>query len=364
MATALPEGVLTVGVDAERPVRRANLEDVAAEAGVSRATVSRVVNGLASVAPELRERVEKAVEELGYVPNRAARSLMTRRSDSIALVALEPDVRVFGDPFFSRIVRGVSAEANRSGLQIVLMMAQSHEDLERVKRYLRSAPVDGVLLISEHQSEASLSVMLEEMGTPVVIGGRPLQAGISPLYVDNDNVAGARVAAQRLASIGRRVIGTISGPQDMTAGIDRLTGFREGLGALFDEARVEHGDFTRPGGEAAAERLLARVPDLDGLFAASDLTALGAIAALRRAGRRVPEDVAVVGFDDNDLAAVSDPPLTTVHQDPVLQGRTMLRMYLARHRPDIEVEALEGDPDVMASDHVVLPVHLVVRESA
>jgi DNA-binding LacI/PurR family transcriptional regulator len=352
-----------MGAGPERSARRPNLEDVAARAGVSRATASRVVNGQATVAPELREKVQRAVDELGYVPNQAARSLMTQRADSIALVASEPDVRVFGDPFFSGIVRGVSLEANRAGLQVVLLMAQSYEDLERVKRYLRAAPVDGVLLISEHQSEDPLPSMLQQAGIPLVIGGRPMQSWVSPLFVDNDNVAGARAAAERLRAIGRTRIGTVAGPTDMSAGIDRLRGFQEGMGEAFQPELVEHADFTREGGEAAMLRLLERIPDLDGVFASSDLTALGALAGLRRAGRRVPEDVAVVGFDDNEYAVTADPPLTTVRQDPFVQGRTMVRLYLARHRPDLGIEPGDGLPDVTDVDHVVLPTHLVVRES-
>jgi DNA-binding LacI/PurR family transcriptional regulator len=353
-----------MGAVLDRPARRPNLEDVAARAGVSRATVSRVVNGQASVAPELREKVQRAVDELGYVPNQAARSLMTRRTDSIALVAAEPDVRVFGDPFFGGIVRGVSLEAMGLGLQLVLLMAQSHEDLERVKRYLRSAPVDGVMLISEHESEQPLSVMLQEVGIPLVIGGRPMPGDADAMFVDNDNVGGARLAAQRLAGLGRSRIATIAGPQDMSAGVDRLQGFREGLGPVFSPDLVEYADFTQQGGEEAAARLLQRAPDLDALFASSDLTALGALAALRRAGRRVPEDVALVGFDDNEFAQTTDPPLTTVRQDPTLQGRMMVRLYLARHRPDITLVPTEGVPDVTDADHVMLPTHLVVRESA
>jgi DNA-binding LacI/PurR family transcriptional regulator len=331
---------------------------------VSRATVSRVVNGQATVAEALRDRVQRAVDELGYVPNQAARSLMTRRTDSIALVAAEPDVRVFGDPFFSGVVRGVSLESIAVGLQVVLLMAQSHEDLERVKRYLRSAPVDGVMLISEHESDEPLSVMLQEVGIPLVIGGRPMLGDVGAMYVDNDNRSGARQAAERLLSIGRSRIATIAGPRDMSAGVDRLDGFREGLGAAFRPDLVVHADFTQAGGESAMADLLERAPDLDAVFAASDLTALGAMAALRRAGRRVPDEVAIVGFDDNEFAQTTDPPLTTVRQDPTLQGRTMVRLYLARHRPDIALEPIDGVPDVGADDHVILPTHLVVRESA
>jgi DNA-binding LacI/PurR family transcriptional regulator len=243
-------------------------------------------------------------------------------------------------------------------------MARSEGDFERVMRYLRSAPIDGVLLISEHQEVDPLPQMLQTVGIPLVIGGRPLQPGIESLYVDNDNTGGARSAAQRLLDIGCTRVATIAGPQGMSAGVDRLTGFREGLGAAFRPDLVEFADFTRPGGEAAMAKLLERAPDLDGVFAASDLMAVGAMASLRAAGRRVPEDVAVVGFDDNEYAVTSDPPLTTVRQEPVRQGRSMVRLYLARHRPDVELAPTDCVPVVGDADHLILPTQLVVRRSA
>lgn len=337
---------------------RANLEDVAAAAGVSRATVSRVVNGWSSVAPELRTRVQHAIDELGYVPNQAARSLVTRRTDAVALVVAEPDPRVFADPFFSGIVRGVSQELMQAGVQLVLLMAQSVPDLDRIERYLRAAPLDGVLLVSEHASHDPIPRAMVAAGVPVVIGGRPLQPGLDVPWVDNDNLGGARLAAEHLRDRGRRVLGTVAGPADMSAGTDRLAGFQAGAGPLLDAHHVEHGDFTQEGGERAAARLLERVPDLDGLFVASDLMALGALRALRRAGRTVPDDVAVVGFDDIPLAAAAEPPLTTVRQSTALQGRTMARLLLARARPE------PAAPDVAGVDHVVLPVELVVRASS
>ena len=208
---------------------RPNLEDVADRAGVSRATVSRVVNGQATVAEALRERVQKAIDELGYVPNQAARALMTRRSDAIALLASEPATRVFGDPFFSGIVRGVSMETNRAGLQLVLMMAQDFEDLERVKRFLKSSPVDGVMLISGHDGDG-LPEELQRLATPYVIGGRPKESDTAP-YVDSENLQGAESATEHLVSLGRRRIGTITGPLDMPAGVDRLAGFRQRPGS-------------------------------------------------------------------------------------------------------------------------------------
>lgn len=342
---------------------RASLEDVAARAGVSRATVSRVVNGQSTVAEDLRARVQAVIDELGYVPNAAARTLVTRRTDTLALVASEPDVRVFGDPYFAGLIRGVSQEISGLGLQLVLLMIQNLTELERAKRYLQNAPLDGVLLISEHAADDPIPKMLVERGVPFVLGGRPMYSGLSIPFVDVDNVRGGELAAQHLTAIGRTVVGTLSGPLDMSAGRDRLAGFKRGLGRSYRAARVEEADFTQAGGEAAARRLIERVPDLDGLFAASDLTALGALAALRRAGRRVPEDVAVIGFDDNSFADTSEPPLTTVHQDPVLQGRLMVRLFMSLYRPDVQLEANEELPPVAGTDHVMLPVRLVRRAS-
>lgn len=347
-----------------RPHRRPNLEQVAAAAGVSRATASRVVNGFTSVDPAMRQRVERAVAEMGYVPNHAARSLVTRRTDTIALVAAEPDPRVFGDPFFSAIVRGVSQELLEADMQLTLLMAQSYPDLDRIERYLRTAPLDGVLLISEHATHDPIPAAMVHAGVPLVIGGRPMQSELAVPFVDHDNRAGGRLAAERLTARGCRRVATVAGPADMSAGIDRLAGFADGLGDRFDPALVEYGDFTQSGGEAATELLLARASDIDGLFAASDLTALGALRALRRAGRRVPDDVAVIGFDDIPLAMAAEPPLTTVRQQTVLQGRAMARMLLARARPDLVTDADDGMPDVRGVDRLVLPVELVVRESA
>ncbi len=345
-----------------RPIRP-GIEQVAVLAGVSRATVSRVLNGKSTVDESLRRRVTVAVEQLGYEPNPAARALVSRRTNTLALVASEPDVRVFGDPFFAGIVRGVTTEASAAGLQVALLMPHTSAELDQVERYVRSGAADGVLLISEHSTYDPLPRALATAGVPLVIGGRPLAGQPQVPYVDNDNIDGARLAARRLVEIGRRRIGTVTGPADMSAGIDRLEGFRLELGAAFDGHLVEHGDFTQAGGEAAASRLLARAPDIDALFAASDLTAFGAMRAIRSSGRRIPQDVAIVGFDDIDLAASTEPPLTTVRQQTILQGRAMVRLLLARTRPELALNELEGIPDLSDVDHLVLSVGLVIRDS-
>lgn len=340
--------------------RPPTLEQVAAQAGVSRATVSRVVNGLDTVDPALAAKVRAVIAQVGYSPNLAARSLMTKRTDLIALVAHEPDTRVFGDPFFAGIVRGVSQELSRAKLRMVLVMIQSPDDLDEFNAYLRAGHVDGVLLISEHGSNP-ISSHAKEAGLPIVMGGRPFDSTPGITFVDNDNLGGAEQAAKHLISRGRRRIATIAGPLDMSAGVDRLEGFRKGLGDRFDETLVEGGDFTLQGGADAARRLLDRCPDVDGIFAASDLMALGALPVLREAGRSVPRDVAVVGFDDIELASHSDPPLTTVRQHTQDQGRLMVRTLLALLARGVPAG---GDQLSQDAQSLVNPVELVVRQSA
>jgi DNA-binding LacI/PurR family transcriptional regulator len=329
------------------------LEQVAALAGVSRATVSRVVNGSPKVSPVVRAQVERAVAKLGYVPNRAARALVTRRADSVALVVSEPHARFFSEPFFAGMVRGVSAALAETGVQLVLLIAQGLPDRGRVERYVVGGHVDGVLLASLHGDDP-LPGALERAGVPAVLVGRP--AGTAPAsYVDADNRGGARKAVDHLAGLGRRRIATIAGPQDMGVGLDRLEGYREGLAAAGLAAAddlVEAGDFTEEGGAAAMERLLRRPGrPVDAVFAASDLMAAGALRALRAAGRRVPKDVAVVGFEDSAVARYAQPPLTTVRQPIEEMGRQATRLLLAK---------VAGQAGGM---HLILDVELVVRAS-
>jgi len=320
---------------------------------VSRATASRVVNGDRRVSQLAREAVEAAIRDLGYVPNRAARSLVTRRSDSVAVVIPEPSSQLFGDPFFPRVLRGMSEALAADSMQLVLLMPQSRGDGERVERYLEGGHTDGVLVVSMHGADP-LPAGLRRHGVPLVVGGRPFGQGIS--YVDVDNRGGAASAVRHLVDIGRRRIATIAGPQDMAAGADRLAGYHETLaesGLAGDATLVEIADFTLEGGQAAMERLIERAPALDAVFVASDLMAVGAVAALRGAGRSIPGDVAIVGFDDSQLATTTQPNLSSVRQPIEEMGREMARLLMEEIR-------FAG----RAPRRVILDTQLVLRTSS
>ncbi|WP_329302799.1 LacI family transcriptional regulator [Streptomyces sp. NBC_00659] len=341
-------------------VSRPTLEAVAARAGVSRATVSRVVNGGDGVREPLVERVRRAVEELGYVPNQAARSLVTRRHDAVAVVIAEPETRVFADPFFALQLRGISKELTANDSQLVLLLTEGRDDHARVARYLAGGHVDGALVFSLHLDDP-LPGLIHGAGVPTVFGGRPGWGdGVrEAVYVDCDNRGGARQAVRHLIGLGRTRIAHITGALDQTSAVDRLDGFRDVM-ADADPAFVAQGDFTPAGGERAMRELLERRPDLDAVFVANDLSALGALRVLREHGRRVPEDVAVIGFDDMlPIAEQSDPPLTTVRQDIEEMGRLMARLLIR----GLEGRAGAEDTAPEASG-VVLPTTVVRRASA
>ncbi|PPK98045.1 DNA-binding LacI/PurR family transcriptional regulator [Kineococcus xinjiangensis] len=328
------------------------LRQVAAAAGVSRATASRVINGGHLVSDQARAAVEAAIAELGFVPHPVARSLATRRTDSVALVVPEPNERLLGDPFFGHIINGLSLSLEAADLQMVLVVVRPGSGQDRAVRYLTTGKVDGAVVTSHHR-EDSLNRRLVESGLPCAFQGRPLGVD-SACYVDTDNVAGARRAAEHLIASGRRRIGTVAGPADMAAGIDRLTGWREALTAAgLPVDAVEHGDFTVAGGTAAVQRLLRRHPDLDAVFLANDLMASGALGVLAASGRRVPEDVAVFGYDDLGLAATTTPPLSTV-VNPV-------ERMAARAGAMIADLLAGGEP---SSAPVILDAELVLRASA
>ncbi|MFJ9966880.1 LacI family DNA-binding transcriptional regulator [Streptomyces avermitilis] len=342
---------------------RPTLEAVAARAGVSRATVSRVVNGGDGVREPLVARVRQAVEELGYVPNQAARSLVTKRHDAVAVVIAEPETRVFADPFFALQLRGISKELTVHDCQLVLLLTEGRDDHARVGRYLAGGHVDGALVFSLHLDDP-LPGLIRGAGVPTVFGGRPgwgdgTRGAAPAVYVDCDNRGGARAAVRHLVGLGRTRVAHLTGPLDQTSAVDRLDGFRDVM-VDADPRLVAQGDFTPAGGERAMRELLERCPDVDAVFAANDLSASGALRVLREQGRRVPEDVALIGFDDMlPVAEQTDPPLTSVRQDIEEMGRLMARLLLR----GLDRRGEEAGPGG-APTSVVLPTTLVRRASA
>lgn len=339
---------------------RPTLEEVAARAGVGRGTVSRVINGSPRVSDATRAAVEAAVAELGYVPNTAARALAANRTDAIALVVPEPETRFFAEPYFSDMLSGVGAAISDTEMQLLLIFAGSDRERQRLAQYLAAHRVDGVLLVSTHADDP-LPDLLAQLEIPAVISG-PRSAAETLTSVDSDNYGGGRQAAEHLLSRGRRKIAHITGRLDVYGAQRRVDGYREALEAAgheVDEALIEPGDFTEEGGRRAMTRLLSRRPDLDAVFAGSDVTAAGARQVLREQGRRIPDDVALVGYDDSAIARHMDPPLTSVRQPIVEMGRAMIDLLLeevADRRPTAS--------RVLERRRVVLPTELMARTSS
>ncbi|MGW4809681.1 LacI family DNA-binding transcriptional regulator [Kitasatospora sp. NPDC004272] len=337
-----------------RATARPTLEEVAALAGVGRGTVSRVINGSPRVSAKAREAVQTAIAELGYVPNRAARTLVTSRTDSIALVVPEAETRLFSEPYFSDIISGVSAELAETDMQLLLILVRNQRERDRLSAYLTAQRVDGVLVVSVHRDDP-LPGLLESLEIPSVLAGR--RGDLEPLsYVHADNAGGARMAVRHLLRRGCTQVATLTGPLDMEVAQARLGGYRRALeeaGHAYDEELVGLADFTEEGGRVAMRELLARKPELDGVFCASDVMAAGAMQVLRAAGRRIPDDVAVIGFDDSIVARHTDPPMTSVRQPIEEMGRTMARLLLD-----------EIHERGRARRQVVLATELIVRDSA
>ncbi|GGQ65098.1 LacI family DNA-binding transcriptional regulator [Kitasatospora griseola] len=333
-------------LDPERPPSGPGptLAQVAAHAGVSSATASRVLNRSAPVSAQIAARVESAVRELRYVRRRAS-AATSRDTGAIAVVAFADVLRFHADQFPVRLLAG--AQRVVPDRELVVLTAGPGPARPSLVRYLCGGHVDGVLLVGRW-GDPALPGLVQAAGVPVVALGRPPQSQ-RLAHVDADNLSGARAAVRLLHRAGRRRIATIAGPPDTAAGADRLAGYRRALLDHGDPTRcaVAYGDFGSRSGEHAMVRLLDQFPDVDAVFAASDAMAVGALRALRRLGRRVPDDVAVVGFDDSPAAASARPGLTTVRQ-PV---------------EDLGARAVELLRDPSPTRSVVLPTHLVVRQS-
>jgi LacI family transcriptional regulator len=328
-----------------------NLEQIAKLSGVSRSTVSRVVNNDPNVSVVTREKVLQVVKRVNYTPNAAARGLAAGCTHVLGLVIPMGVAALFTDPYFPILIQGVSSACNAREYSVMLWLAEPEYERRQIRQIMYSGLVDGVIISSMLLND-SLVQALSEGDLPFMLVGRhPTDTRAS--YVDADNQGGAREAVTHLLRLGRRRVATITGPQNMIAGADRLAGYNAALrdrGFRADPSLLAEGDFTEAGGYRAMQQLLAHRPDA--VFAASDIMALGAIRALREAGLRVPEDVAVVGFDDLPQAARAEPPLTTVRQPTYRLGATTVDSLL-----DL-IKYPASSPR-----RIVLPTELVVRAS-
>jgi DNA-binding LacI/PurR family transcriptional regulator len=332
--------------------KRATIFDVAAEAGVSRGTVSRVLNGERYVSAAAREAIESAIAKVGYVRNTAARNLATQSSGAIALIVHEPHSVFVDDPNIGAILLGINSSLSAADYQLVSLIIDTERDSQRVTGYLGGGFVDGAIIVSAREGDP-ISRAIADLRLPAVMIGRPDNQLQLP-WVGIDNRGAARQITERLRGTGRRRIGMIAAGLDRDSGRDRLAGFREALGDDYDDALVSRqGLYTHAAGVAGLTELLRVDPALDGVFAASDAVAVGALEALASAGRRVPADVGVVGFDDSAWAHRAQPALSTIRQPAGDLGARAAELVLE--------QVLSGAP---ATGGVLLPTEVVWRDSA
>jgi LacI family transcriptional regulator len=328
------------------------LEEIAQLSGVSRSTVSRVINDQPNVKAEVRERVLRVVAETGYHPDPAARSLAGRRTGVIGLVIPRAVTMLFNDPYIPRLLQGITQTCNAHDYTLSLFLLHTQEEEEKLHpRILRTQLFDGVIVQAAQIGDSLISQMVE-YDVPFVMIGRP-QADPSISFVNVDNVIGAYTAVSHLIQLGYTRIATVTGPLDQSAGLDRRQGYLNALqdrGRRRDDNLMVQGDFTETSGYISMQRLLPYQPDA--VFVASDTMAFGALRALRQAGLSVPEDVAVIGFDDLMPSATSDPPLTTIRQ-PILRVGTQVVETLI----DILHNGLKP------ARRIVMPTELVIRSS-
>ena len=325
-----------------------DLAQIAQLAKVSRSTVSRVVNDHPDVNPEVRKRVLKIIKETGYQPNLAARSLRNKQTDIIGLVICNTIAGLFTDPYFPQLIQGVAQACNQFGKTLALFLEGDPDTI--FPRIVRRGQLDGILLQAGKANDYMLKKMLTT-DIPFVYFGRPTETNVN--YIDVDNFAGGYLATSHLIRLKRQRVATICGHLDTTTGLDRKEGYLRALserGLPVREELIIESDFTEAGGYQAMKSLMKHKPDA--IFAASDTMARGAIRAITDAGLSVPEDVAVVGFDDLS-PAVSMPPLLTTIRQPV---------------PQVGSRAVETLLDVIQyksqpSQRVVLNVELVIRET-
>lgn len=335
----------------KKQTRKLTLEDIGKQVGVSRATVSRVVNNYPHITPDVRERVQQAIRETGFRPNKIARSLASDRSGVIGLVIPHVASTILTNPYFLYLINSITSATNRNDLTLALFLFHSIDEEQRVARSIFNADlIDGVIVTADRREESFVEQLVDH-GVPLVFIGKP-EPGVHVPFVNVDNEAGAMLATEHLIKRSRRRVAAVTARYN-TAGDDRYLGYLEALkahGLAYDDRLVAEGDFTQEGGYNAMKLLLAQSPDA--VFVSSDIMALGAQRAIREAGLRIPADIAMVGFDDLPQAGTAEPPLTTIHQPIDKLGPVAVEMLM---------QAVSRPNDGVASR--VLPVELVVRET-
>jgi len=329
------------------------LEDIAKQAGVSRSTVSRVLNDQPNVRKDVRERVQNVIESTGFRPHAAARALASQHSSIIGLVLPHSVSFFFTDPYYSHLTKGIAQACNQHNYTLALFLVDTKEDEKKIFTSItRKGLLDGVLVQSGHHGDQQIIGHLVDAKMPQVVIGRPFRSD-NVSYVDVDNINAAFNAVTHLIRRGYKRIGTIAGPQHSTAGLDRKAGYIKALnerGFSIDESLIVEGDFTENGGYYAMKKLLSAKPEA--VFAASDVMAMGAMREAREVGLHIPDDIALVGFDDLPMATLSDVQLTTVRQ-PVAQ--------FGAKAVEILIDLVENGID--PPRHIIMETELVIRES-
>lgn len=334
-------------------MKRLTLEEIADLAGVSRATVSRVVNGHPNVSAAVRERVQQIIAKTGYEPNRAARSLASNQSHMIGLfIPLVGHSDLFSDPYYGKLITGIARETTAHNYVLCLFIFDKRED-ERsgFNSIINSGMIDGLVLTASTLHNPYVG-LLKARNIPHVMVGRAADED-AVCSVDADNVGGAYMIVSHLIRTGYKRIAIIAPELNTAVGQDRLQGYINALterGIPIDKTLMTEADFTFAGGENAMRSLLAHYPDA--VFGGSDLMALGAVQAIQSAGLRVPDDIAVVGFDDFPAASTANPPLTTVRQPVEQTGSIAVRTLIDNIGTD------DAEPR-----RTILPVELIIRRS-
>ena len=331
-------------------MKRLTLDEIGKLAGVSAATVSRVINNYPHITPERRERVQKVIAQTGFQPNPIARSLASHRTNIIGLVIPNVAHAVFTDPYFPNLIQGITQASNQRNLTLALFLFHSmQEETRTIQSILNNTLLDG-LIITADRKEYSLVPQIAKQELPFIVVGRPESTeGIT--YVNTDNIAGGYLATEHLLRLGRRRIAIISADLN-TAGDDRYTGYRDALrdhNVSFDTSLVARGDFSLESGYSAMQQLLPEHPDA--VFAVSDNMGLGAQRAIRDAGLSIPQDIAIVGYDDLVPALQAEPQLTTIRQPVEQMGLTAVELLS------------DYASSTVAPKSIIFPVELIIRAS-